>query len=97
MSDALYGGRRFRTLNILDEGVREALKIVIDTSIPSGRLVRELEQLVAWRGPPQAIRCDNGPEICAQAFVDWCRCGFRSNPITESGASRSPIPIQPDH
>ena len=74
MSDALYGGRRFRTLNILDEGVREALKIVIDTSIPSGRLVRELEQLVAWRGPPQAIRCDNGPEICAQAFVDWCRC-----------------------
>ena len=58
----------------LDEGVREALKIVIDTSIPSGRLVRELEQLVAWRGPPQAIRCDNGPEICAQAFVDWCRC-----------------------
>ena len=24
-------------------------------------------------------------------------CGFRSNPITESGASRSPIPIQPDH
>jgi putative transposase len=73
MSDALYGGRRFRTLNVLDEGVREALKIVIDTSIPSGRLVRELEQLVIWRGRPQAIRCDNGPEICAQAFVDWCR------------------------
>jgi putative transposase len=23
MSDTLYGGRRFRTLNILDEGVRE--------------------------------------------------------------------------
>lgn len=73
MSDALYGGRRFRTLNVLDEGVREALKIVIDTSIPSGRLVRELEQRVIWRGRPQAIRCDNGPEICAQAFVDWCR------------------------
>lgn len=73
MSDALYGGRRFRTLNVLDEGVREALKIVIDTSIPSGRLIRELEQLVSWRGRPAAIRCDNGPEICAQAFVDWCR------------------------
>ena len=24
-------------------------------------------------------------------------CGFRSKPITESGASRSPIPIQADH
>ena len=44
MSDALYHGRRFRTLNILDEGVREALDIVIDTSIPSGRVVRTLER-----------------------------------------------------
>lgn len=25
MSDALYRGRRYRTLNILDEGVREAV------------------------------------------------------------------------
>ena len=24
-------------------------------------------------------------------------CGIRSKPITESGASRSPIPIQADH
>jgi putative transposase len=73
MSDALYQGRRFRTLNILDEGVREALDIVIDTSIPSGRVVRTLEQLGSWRGLPQAIRCDNGPEIVSQAFVDWCK------------------------
>jgi putative transposase len=72
MSDALYQGRRFRTLNILDEGVREALEIVIDTSIPSGRLIRTLEQLESWRGLPQAIRCDNGPEIISQVFVDWC-------------------------
>jgi putative transposase len=33
----------------------------------------ELEQLVIWRGRPEAIRCGNGPEIYAQAFVDWCR------------------------
>jgi len=37
MSDTLYHGRRLRTLNILDEGVREVLDIVIDTSIPGGR------------------------------------------------------------
>jgi putative transposase len=72
MSDALYGGRRFRTLNILDEGVREALDIVVDTSIPAARLVRALDELVSWRGKPEAIRCDNGPEILAQVFVDWC-------------------------
>jgi putative transposase len=34
MSDALYAGRRFRTFNAIDEGVREALTIVVDTSIP---------------------------------------------------------------
>ncbi len=73
MNDALYYGRRFRVLNVLDEGVREALDIVIDTSIPSGRLVRVLDQLKSWRGLPLAIRCDNGPEILSQAFVNWCQ------------------------
>lgn len=72
MSDALYSGRRFRTFNILDEGVREALDIVIDTSIQSGRVVRALEAVASWRGYPSAIRCDNGPEFIAQEFVDWC-------------------------
>jgi putative transposase len=60
MSDSLYHGRRFRTLNILDEGVREALAIEIDTSLPAERVVRTLQQLAAWRGLPKAIRLDNG-------------------------------------
>ena len=45
MSDSLYQGRRFRTRNILDEGVREALAIEIDTSLPAQRVVRVLQQL----------------------------------------------------
>lgn len=73
MSDALYGGRRFRTLNVLDEGVRQALAIVIDTSIPAGRVIRTLEQLIDWYGEPVALRCDNGPEFIAQALSEWCR------------------------
>ena len=73
MSDTLYHGRRFRTLNILDEGVREVLDIVIDTSIPGGRVVRTLDRLVEWRGKPDAIRVDNGPEYLSQVFADWCR------------------------
>lgn len=72
MSDTLYGGRRFRTFNILDEGVREALAIEIDTSLPAARVVRVLEQLVAWRGRPEAIRLDNGPELIADGFMTWC-------------------------
>jgi len=73
MSDALYVGRRFRTLNVMDEGIREALTIEIDTSLPGQRVVRVLERLSAWRGLPKAIRCDNGPELTSQIFVDWCQ------------------------
>lgn len=34
MSDTLYGGRRFRTFNLLDEGVPEVLAIEVNTSLP---------------------------------------------------------------
>ena len=72
MSDTLYGGRRFRTLNILDEGVREGLAIEVDTSLPAERVLRVLEQVVSWRGRPQALRLDNGPEWIADRFMTWC-------------------------
>jgi len=72
MSDTLYGGRRFRTLNILDEGVREGLAIEVDTSLPADRVIRVLEQVVAWRGHPKALRLDNGPEFIAERFMAWC-------------------------
>ena len=72
MHDALYGGRRFRTLNVLDEGNRQGLAIEVGTSIPSTRVVRVMEQLIEVYGRPAAIRVDNGPELTAQTFVDWC-------------------------
>ena len=72
MHDALYGGRRFRTLNVLDEGNREGLAIEVGTSIPAPRVVRALDQLLPHYGRPQALRLDNGPELTAQVFVDWC-------------------------
>lgn len=72
MHDTLYVGRRFRTLNVLDEGVREGLYIEIDTSLTAERVVRVMERLKTWRGLPGAIRCDNGPELTSQTFVDWC-------------------------
>ena len=50
MSDALHCGRRFRCLNIIDEGTREALGVIPDTSLPAARVVRELEQIGSVRG-----------------------------------------------
>ena len=41
-------------------------------SLPSRRVVRVLNELVALHGRPSAVRVDNGPEFTAQPFVDWC-------------------------
>lgn len=71
MRDTLYDGRPFRTLNVIDEGNREALRIECGTSIPSSRVVRVMDQLVEVYGKPAAIRLDNGPELTAEAFVEW--------------------------
>jgi len=72
MSDALYGGRAFRTLNFLDEGNRQALGIEVAHSIPSLRVIRVMEQLIEMHGKPKALRVDNGPELTAIAFTEWC-------------------------
>lgn len=72
MSDTLHAGRRFRLLNVLDEGVREGLAIEVDTSLTAERVIRVMEQLKAWRGVPAALRLDNGPEFTASPFVNWC-------------------------
>lgn len=73
MSDALYQGRRFRTLNVIDDGVREGLAIEVDTNLPAARVVRVLERLVTLRGAPKALRSDNGPEFLAEVYTDWCQ------------------------
>ena len=72
MADALYDGRGFRTFNVLDEGNREALAIEVGTSIPSARVIRVLDELIQLHGRPARVRVDNGPELTAEAFVEWC-------------------------
>jgi putative transposase len=72
MTETLYDSRRIRLLTVLDEGNREALEIAIGPSLPSRRVTRVLDELVAIHGRPAAVRVDNGPEFTAQVFVDWC-------------------------
>lgn len=72
MQDCLLTGRKFRTFNVLDDFNREALAIEIDTSLPSSRVIRTLEQIIIERGKPQKIRMDNGPEFISKEFELWC-------------------------
>ena len=73
MSDSLASGRAIRTLNIIDDFNREVLWIEIDTSLPAARVVRVLEMIGSWRGLPQQIRMDNGPELISHRMVGWAR------------------------
>lgn len=59
MHDQLSDGRSFRLFNVLDDFNREGLGIEVDLSLPAVRVIRALEQIIEWRGKPQAIRCDN--------------------------------------
>jgi len=71
MTDALSSGRRFRTLNIVDDFTREAVAIEVDTSLGGLRVARVLEELKIERGLPGQIRSDNGPEFTSRALDQW--------------------------
>lgn len=73
MSDGMVGGRKFRTLNVIDDSTREVLAIEIDTSISSQRVVRTLNWIIEREGKPETIRVDNGPEFTAVAFSLWAK------------------------
>ena len=70
--DQLASGRRFRVLNIVDDVTRECLLAVADTSISGRRVVRELADLITWRGKPGMIVSDNGTELTSNAVLSWC-------------------------
>ena len=72
MTDSLLSGRKFRTLNLIDDYNREALAIEVDFSLPAERVVRVLEQVIEWRGKPARIRVDNGPEFISNTLGLWC-------------------------
>ena len=61
-----------RVLSVVDAYTRECLALEVDTSFASRRVTRVLEAIIAERGAPQVIRCDNGPELTSRHFLAWC-------------------------
>ncbi len=84
--DQTNDGRRLKLLNIVDEHTREALRIHVDRRIDADATVAVLDRLVAERGSPRFIRCDNGPELTAGALRDWCRFTTTGTSCIEPGS-----------
>jgi len=58
-------------LTVIDDFTREALALVVDTSIGGWRVARELDALIARRGKPATIVSDNGTELTSRAVLEW--------------------------
>lgn len=64
-------GGAFRILNIIDEYTRECLAILVKRHISSQEVIDLLFELFIFRGIPEHIRSDNGPEFTAKAVRRW--------------------------
>ena len=85
--DQTADGRVLKLLNIVDEHTREALAVVAARRINADATAATLDRIVAGRGTaPGYIRCDNGPELTANALRDWCRFSGTGGSYIEPGA-----------
>jgi putative transposase len=71
VSDRFVEGQAFRCFTLVDDFTRECPAIVVDRSLPAWRLLPVLDQLIAERGRPVSIVCDNGSEFTSRIFDAW--------------------------
>ena len=55
----------------LDYFNREGLGIEVDFSVPAERVIRSLNRIIEWRGNPETIRVDTGPEYISGKLQEW--------------------------
>ena len=84
--DQTADGRALKLLNVVDEFTRESLAMLVERYIDADATVTTLDRLVAERGAPQHLRCDNGPEMTAHALRDWCERSKTGTAYIEPGS-----------
>ncbi|WP_188973406.1 IS3 family transposase [Deinococcus aerolatus] len=71
VSDALFNGKRFRALTLIDTWTRECLAVHVDLSIKGERVVEVVQEVSRHRGVPARIQVDNGSEFISKALDLW--------------------------
>ena len=85
--DQTADARILKLLHVVDEFTREALAIECQRRIDADHTVNVLDRLVAQRGTaPGFVRCDNDPELTANALRDWCRFQEAGSAYIEPGS-----------
>lgn len=63
--------RPIRLLTVVDVFTRECLALEVARGFRAQVVIETLSRIVARRGRPEAIRCENGTEFTATAFDQW--------------------------
>ena len=71
MSAITHDGRALRLLTLIDEFTRECLAIRVARRLGSQEVIETLAEVMVWRGIPEHLRSDNGPEFIAQELRKW--------------------------
>ena len=71
VSDSLANGRRLKCLTVADDFSHECVDIAVDYGISGAYVTRLLDRAACFRGYPEAVRTDNGPEFTSRAFMAW--------------------------
>ncbi len=73
VSAMTHDGRMLRMLVLIDEYTRECLAIRVARRLGNYEVIETLADVMVWRGIPEHIRSDNGPEFVAKEL----RSGWR--------------------
>jgi len=71
VSTTTHDGRTLRLLTLIDEYTRECLAIRVARRLGSHDVLETLADVMLWRGVPEHIRSDNGPEFIANELRRW--------------------------
>ena len=71
VADQASGGEKFRMLTVVDVFTRECLAIEAGQRLRGDDVVRVLNRLIAERGAPKRLFCDNGSEFTGRLLDLW--------------------------
>lgn len=86
VEDRTDEGRKYRTLNIIDEFTKEALMIRVARKLNSVDVVDALTGLFILRGAPAFVRSHNGPEFIAEKVRRWIAAVGAKTAFIEPGS-----------
>jgi putative transposase len=73
MIENTANGKAFKILNIIDEHTRESVGVKVERKIKAQDVIDKLFDLFIFRGIPEHIRSDNGPEFTAKIVRKWLK------------------------